>query len=109
MLDGVRHVPLANKPRGKRGVERKLRVKNLHGDAISVPMRRGIHNGHAANAEDAVDPVLPLQRRADAEARSRGELVVAHLLAPPLGRRLRVGSTTAPTPVSRRRWVTGRG
>ena len=71
VLHGVRDVPLTNETSTERGVDRELGVKNLHGNAIPVPVGGRIHDGHAADAEDAIELVLSLERRTDAEARSR--------------------------------------
>ncbi len=86
----------------------------IHGDAIPIPVRRGVHDGHPAHAEDAIEFVLPLQRRADAEASPRREFFVAHLLPPPVGEDLSLcdaetpGATTVEPPVSRRHAATAR-
>src|SRR5581483_6906047 len=62
VLDLVRRVALAEEARTQIGVDRVVRMKELHGDAQPVAMRRAIDRSHAADAEERIEPVLASQR-----------------------------------------------
>ena len=43
---------------------RELRVEHLDGEALLVAVRGRVDDGHAADAQDAVEPVLAAQHAA---------------------------------------------
>ena len=76
MVDGVRDVPFAHEAGANGARERQLEVEHLHGDALLVPVRRGVHDRHAADPDDAVETVLPLQDLPDTLVGALGDLVL---------------------------------
>ena len=70
VIDRVRGVAFAHEARARVGIRGDFRMQDLQRDAMAVAVHREVHGRHSANAEDALDLVLVVQRRADATLRA---------------------------------------
>ncbi len=57
MVHPVRNHPLGHEPLAGDGIGRQRGVKHLDGDASAASVRRGVHGGRSADAEQRVEPV----------------------------------------------------
>src|SRR5262249_6767995 len=78
VTDRVRDVALAQETSTDRRIERELRVQELDRDALLVAVLRFVHRGHAADAEEALEPPFASERRSDSRKCARSSAIVAH-------------------------------
>ena len=77
----VRDVPLAEEARAHRLSRREVGVEHLDREHLAIAVLRHVDGRHAADAEDALERVLPAQDDADARTRQVEGVVVGHLVS----------------------------
>ena len=95
VADLVGDVPLAKEARTDAVHARELGVEDLERDPVTVAMCRRVDGRHSADAEERVEPVLGVYRRADARLQPRHDAV------PPCHAPLSVREPRATLPVAR--------
>ena len=78
VLDRVADVALPQETRPDVFADGQLWVEHLDRAFVLVPVGCRVDDGHAANPEDAIDPVAALQHRTDASPRAVDEVRLAH-------------------------------
>ena len=86
VLHGVGRVALAQEARANRRVAAQVREQHLDRELGAVAVRGAVHDGHSPDADERIEPVLAVQRRAETLPCDSLDVAFGHLV--PLSVRL---------------------